>query len=114
MADFRRDDGGGPGRGGYGRGGRASRPPPPNPYELDYVVQLKHFAEWFRFAHPDIAMMEDRVENEPSRDGDGTRPKDGIRVRWEKYKRDFAISQVNRLSTRCSNSLSGISGHHHV
>jgi hypothetical protein len=41
--------------------------------------------------------MEDRLDGDALRDNDGGRPRDGIRARWEKYKRDFAISQVRPL-----------------
>lgn len=91
-------------RGGYhGHNGRENRGrPPPNPYEQDHPAQLKHFADWFRFMYPEEAAEEDRLDR---LDGDALReagseapkPRDGVRSRWEKYKKEFATQQLTLM-----------------
>ncbi|KZT35530.1 hypothetical protein SISSUDRAFT_1025265 [Sistotremastrum suecicum HHB10207 ss-3] len=80
----------------HGYGGRSGRPPPPNPYEQDHPAQLRQFADWFRYTHPQQAAEEERLDADAAREAgaDVAKPRDGIRIRWEKYKKTFTTSQV--------------------
>ncbi|VDC04076.1 unnamed protein product [Peniophora sp. CBMAI 1063] len=87
-------------RGGYGY--NRSRYPagraPQNPYELDYPASLRQYAEWFRYHYPDQAAEEDKADRQAEAEaGDGSRPRNGIRSRWEKYKKEFAASQLQTM-----------------
>ena len=59
----------------------------------------KQFADWFRYTYPEEAAEEDRLdrlEGDALREAGSEAPKlrDGVRSRWEKYKKDFAVQQV--------------------
>lgn len=77
-------------------------PPPPNrrapqdPHTFDYPASLKQYAEWFRYYYPQQAQEEDSADKAAELEaGDGSKPRNGIRARWEKYKKDFAAQQVS-------------------
>ena len=80
---------------GHGYPSRSSRGPP-DPRTLDYPATLKQYAEWFRYYCPQQANEEDiadkAAENEA---GDGSKPRNGIKTRWEKYKKEFLAQQVS-------------------
>lgn len=94
--------GGGGGNGYYAgghspprRGGGGRRNIPPDPHSMEYPASLKQYADWFRHSHPKDAAEEDGADKAAEQEaGDGSRPRDGIRARWEKYKKDFAAKQV--------------------
>ena len=86
-----------PHRGGYSprRSHHPSRPAPQDPHTLDYPASLKQYAEWFRYFFPQQATEEDTLDKQAEADaGDGSKPRNGIRSKWEKYKKDFASNQV--------------------
>ncbi|ETW84534.1 hypothetical protein HETIRDRAFT_35037 [Heterobasidion irregulare TC 32-1] len=84
-----------PRRGAYPQPGRR---PPADPYTLDYPATLKVYAEWFRYYYPQQAIDEDNADKAAEQEaGDGSRPRNGIRTRWEKYKKDFAASQLQTM-----------------
>ena len=74
----------------------ASRRAPPDPHTFDYPATLKQYAEWFRYYYPQQASEEDSADKAAEQEaGDGSKPRNGIRSRWEKYKKDFAAQQVS-------------------
>ena len=90
-------------RGGYGYDRGPYPPPPyqtgrrgpPDPHTFDYPATLKQYAEWFRYYHAQQAMEEDNADKAAEQEaGDGSKPRNGIRSRWEKYKKEFAAQQV--------------------
>ncbi|RDX53607.1 hypothetical protein OH76DRAFT_1398727 [Lentinus brumalis] len=71
---------------------------PPDPHTFDYPATLKQYAEWFRYYYPQQAMEEDNADKAAEIEaGDGSKPRNGIRSRWEKYKKDFAAQQLQRM-----------------
>jgi hypothetical protein len=74
---------------------------------------LKQYAEWFRYYYPQQAIIEDNADKAAEQEaGDGSKPRNGIRSKWEKYKREFAATQVSAPSTLvasqpCSTALPG-------
>ncbi|CCM03367.1 uncharacterized protein FIBRA_05497 [Fibroporia radiculosa] len=96
---------------GYGYGGsphRGQYPPPPyggtlrrappDPHTFDYAASLKQYAEWFRYFYPQQAIEEDNADKAAEQEaGDGSKPRNGIRTRWEKYKKDFSAQQLQRM-----------------
>ncbi|KAF9815549.1 hypothetical protein IEO21_04549 [Rhodonia placenta] len=95
---------------GYGHASphRGSYPPPPpygtlrrappDPHTFDYPASLKQYAEWFRYYYPQQAIEEDNADKAAEQEaGDGSKPRNGIRSRWEKYKKDFAAQQLQRM-----------------
>ena len=84
---------------------RSQYPPPPSnrrapqdPHTFDYPASLKQYAEWFRYYYPQQAQEEDSADKAAELEaGDGSKPRNGIRARWEKYKKDFAAQQVSTL-----------------
>ncbi|KAG5640931.1 hypothetical protein DXG03_006609, partial [Asterophora parasitica] len=94
-------------RGGYGyspprRGHSASFPPPrrapADPHTFDYPASLKQYAEWFRYFYPQQAAEEDNADKLAEQDaGDGSKPRNGIKSKWEKYKKDFASTQLQTM-----------------
>ncbi|KAI1789040.1 hypothetical protein LXA43DRAFT_1023033 [Ganoderma leucocontextum] len=93
-------------RGGYGYDRGAYPPPPyqsgrrgpPDPHTFDYPATLKQYAEWFRYYYPQQAMEEDNADKAAEQEaGDGSKPRNGIRSRWEKYKKEFAAQQLQRM-----------------
>lgn len=76
-----------------------SRRAPPDPHTFDYPASLKQYADWFRYYYPAQATEEDNADKAAEQEaGDGSKPRNGIKTRWEKYKKDFAASQVSLLS----------------
>ena len=66
-----------------------------DPRTADYPVSLRQYAEWFRYYYPQQATEEDNADKAAEQEaGDGSKPRNGIRSRWEKYKKDFAAQQV--------------------
>jgi hypothetical protein len=56
---------------------------------------LKQYADWFRYFYPALATEEDNADKAAEQEvGDGSKPRNGIRSKWEKYKKDFAATQV--------------------
>lgn len=90
-----------PHRGGYSprRSHHPSRPNPQDPHTLDYPASLKQYAEWFRYFFPQQAAEEDSLDKQAEIEAaDGSKPRNGIRSKWEKYKKDFASNQVRAVS----------------
>jgi len=96
------------GYGGYTSPHREQYPPPPpygtlrrappDPHTFDYPASLKQYAEWFRYYYPQQAIEEDNADKAAEQEaGDGSKPRNGIRTRWEKYKKDFAAQQLHRM-----------------
>lgn len=87
-------------RGQYGGnyGARPSRAPV-DPHTLDYPASLKQYAEWFRYFYPQQASEEDIADKTAEQEaGDGSKPRNGIKTRWEKYKKEFLATQVSCMS----------------
>lgn len=85
------------GHGGYSprRGQYSSRHAPPDPHTFDYSASLKQYAEWFRYFYPQQATEEDNADKAAEHEAaDGSKPRNGIRSKWEKYKKEFASHQV--------------------
>ncbi|KAI0069110.1 hypothetical protein BV25DRAFT_1818065 [Artomyces pyxidatus] len=75
-----------------------SRRAPPDPHTFEYPATLKQYAEWFRFFYPQQATEEDNADKAAEHEaGDGTKPRNGIKSRWEKYKKKFAASQLQTM-----------------
>ncbi|KAG5639154.1 hypothetical protein H0H81_006413 [Sphagnurus paluster] len=75
-----------------------SRRAPPDPHTFDYPASLKQYAEWFRFYYPQQATEEDNADKAAEHEaGDGSKPRNGIKSKWEKYKRDFAAGQLQTM-----------------
>jgi hypothetical protein len=73
-----------------------SRRPPPDPHTFDYPATLKQYAEWFRYFYPQQATEEDSADKAAEQEAaDGSKPRNGIKSRWEKYKKEFAANQVS-------------------
>ena len=73
-----------------------SRRAPPDPHTFDYPSSLKQYAEWFRYFYPQQAIEEDNADKAAEQEaGDGSKPRNGIKSRWEKYKKEFSASQVS-------------------
>ena len=86
-----------PHRGGYSprRTFHSSRPAPQDPHTLDYPASLKQYAEWFRYFFSHQAAEEDSLDKQAEMEaGDGSKPRNGIKSKWEKYKKDFSSNQV--------------------
>jgi len=75
-----------------------SRRAPPDPHTLDYPASLKQYAEWFRYYYPQAAAEEDSSDKAAQQQAaDGSKPRNGIKLRWEKYKKSFAAQQVHKF-----------------
>ncbi|KAI0002946.1 hypothetical protein BJV74DRAFT_876354 [Russula compacta] len=75
-----------------------SRRAPPDPHTLDYPASLKQYAEWFRFYFPQAAAEEDISDKAAQQQAaDGSKPRNGIKLRWEKYKKSFAAQQLQTM-----------------
>ncbi|KAF9224365.1 hypothetical protein BS17DRAFT_702828 [Gyrodon lividus] len=79
-------------------------PPPPSrrapvdPRTLDHSATLKQYAEWFRYYFPQQATEEDNADKAAEQQaGDGSKPRNGIRARWEKYKKEFMSTQLQTM-----------------
>ena len=71
---------------------------PPDPHTLDYPASLKQYAEWFRYHYPQAAAEEDSSDKAAQQQAaDGSKPRNGIKLRWEKYKKSFAAQQVHKF-----------------
>ncbi|KAG6915387.1 hypothetical protein DXG01_011759 [Tephrocybe rancida] len=84
------------------RGHAASFPPPrrppPDPHTFDYPASLKQYAEWFRYFYPQQAIEEDNADKAAEQEaGDGSKPRNGIKSKWETYKKDFAATQLQTM-----------------
>ena len=74
----------------------SSRRAPPDPQTLEYPASLKQYAEWFRYYYPTQAAEEDQADKAAEHQaGDGSKPRNGIKSKWEKYKKEFAATQVS-------------------
>ncbi|KAF9246862.1 hypothetical protein BU15DRAFT_69722 [Melanogaster broomeanus] len=79
-------------------------PPPPSrrapvdPRTLDHPATLKQYAEWFRYYFPQQAIEEDNADKAAEQQaGDGSKPRNGIRARWEKHKKEFMSTQLQTM-----------------
>jgi hypothetical protein len=78
-----------------GGGGYSGRRAPVDPHTLDYPASLKQYADWFRYFFPQQAIEEDNADKAATQEaGDGSKPRNGIKSKWEKYKKEFASQQV--------------------
>jgi hypothetical protein len=85
-----------PRRGQYNAPFPNARRAPPDPHTFDYPASLKQYAEWFRYYYPQQAIDEDNADKAAEAEaGDGTRPRNGIKTKWEKYKKDFSATQAS-------------------
>ncbi|KAF4602127.1 ssk1 response regulator receiver [Pleurotus pulmonarius] len=76
----------------------SSRRPPADPHLQDYPASLKQYAEWFRYYYPQAAIDEDNADKAAEQEaGDGSKPRNGIKARWENYKKDFAATQLQTM-----------------
>ncbi|KAM6495488.1 hypothetical protein JOM56_008194 [Amanita muscaria] len=76
----------------------SARRTPPDPHTFDYPATLKQYAEWFRYHYPQQAMDEDNADKAAEQEaGDGSKPRNGIKMRWEKYKKEFAAAQLQTM-----------------
>jgi hypothetical protein len=74
----------------------SARRAPPDPHTFDYPASLKQYAEWFRYFYSQQAIEEDNADKAAEQEaGDGSKPRNGIKSKWEKYKKDFAAAQVS-------------------
>ncbi|KAF6762475.1 hypothetical protein DFP72DRAFT_956970 [Ephemerocybe angulata] len=91
--------------GGYSSPRRGHVPPPypprrapPDPHTFDYPASLKQYAEWFRYFHNQQAIEEDAADKAAEQEAaDGSKPRNGIKTRWEKYKKEFAANQLSLM-----------------
>jgi len=85
-----------PRRGQYNAPFPNARRAPPDPHTFDYPASLKQYAEWFRYFYPQQAIDEDNADKAAEAEaGDGSRPRNGIKTKWEKYKKDFSATQAS-------------------
>jgi hypothetical protein len=76
---------------------------------------LKQYAEWFRYFYPQQAIEEDNADKAAEQEaGDGTKPRNGIKSKWEKYKKDFSATQVSATGVLSQSCLIGIVAPNHV
>ena len=74
----------------------SNRRAPPDPHTFDYQATLKQYAEWFRYYFPQQATEEDNADKAAEQEAaDGSKPRNGIKSRWEIYKKEFAATQVS-------------------
>ncbi|KAF7331679.1 hypothetical protein MKEN_00047600 [Mycena kentingensis (nom. inval.)] len=86
------------GGGGLSSSSYSRRRGPPDPHTFDYPASLKQYADWFRYNFPQQATEEDSADKQAEREaGDGTKPRNGIKTRWENYKREFADKQLQTM-----------------
>ncbi|KAG6850019.1 hypothetical protein H0H93_002468, partial [Arthromyces matolae] len=87
-----------PPRRGYSSSFPPARRPPPDPHTFDYPASLKQYAEWFRYFYPQQAIEEDNADKAAEQEaGDGSKPRNGIKSKWEQYKKDFAGTQLQTM-----------------
>ncbi|KAI6105381.1 hypothetical protein F5141DRAFT_1123261 [Pisolithus sp. B1] len=54
--------------------------------------------QWFRYYFPQQAQEEDNLDKAAEQEaGDGSKPRNGIRSRWEKYKKEFFANQLQTM-----------------
>lgn len=71
---------------------------------MDFPATLKQYAEWFRYHYPQQANEEDVADKAAEQEaGDGSKPRNGIKTRWEKYKKEFLAQQVSHHYTLLKN-----------
>ncbi|KAF8121332.1 hypothetical protein EV363DRAFT_1365569 [Boletus edulis] len=71
---------------------------PVDPRTMDHPATLKQYAEWFRYYFPQQATEEDNADKAAEQEaGDGSKPRNGIRARWEKYKKEFMSTQLQTM-----------------
>ena len=58
-------------------------------HTLDHPASLKQYAEWFRYFFLQQAAEENSLDRQ-AEVADGLKPRNGIRSKWEKYKKYFA------------------------
>ncbi|KAJ7638406.1 hypothetical protein FB45DRAFT_902744 [Roridomyces roridus] len=76
----------------------SARRAPPDPHTFDYPASLKQYAEWFRYFYSQAALEEDNADKAAEQEaGDGSKPRNGIKTKWEKYKKDFAAAQLQTM-----------------
>ncbi|KAG6336336.1 hypothetical protein ID866_2761 [Astraeus odoratus] len=76
----------------------SSRRAPPDPRTMDHPATLKQYAEWFRYYFQQQAQEEDSLDKAAEQEaGDGSKPRNGIRARWEKYKKEFFANQLQTM-----------------
>lgn len=79
-------------------GGYPGRRAPVDPWTLDYPATLKQYADWFRYFFPQEATEEDNADKAATQEaGDGSKPRNGIKSRWEKYKKEYAQKQLQTM-----------------
>jgi len=61
-----------------------------------HAASLRQYAEWFRAFYPKEAKEEDDLDRQAEKEA-GKRVRDGIRARWEKYKKQHAAIQLQTL-----------------
>ena len=84
----------------HGGKSHSYRQAPPDPHTFDAPASLKQYADWFRHYFPQQAIDEDQADKLAEQEaGDGTRPRNGIKSRWERYKKDFLQKQVSSSSS---------------
>ena len=87
----------------YAGGYALPRRAPPDPRTFEFPATLKQYAEWFRHTFPDQAVEEDAADKAAEQEaGDGSKPRNGIKTKWEKYKKEFAANQVSIPLPHCS------------
>ncbi|KAG6860310.1 hypothetical protein C0995_012862 [Termitomyces sp. Mi166 len=87
-----------PPRRGHSSAYPSGRRPPPDPHTFDYPASLKQYAEWFRYFYPQQAIEEDNADKAAEQEaGDGSKPRNGIKSKWEAYKKDFAATQLQTM-----------------
>ncbi|KXN84225.1 hypothetical protein AN958_12878 [Leucoagaricus sp. SymC.cos] len=75
-----------------------SRRAPPDPHTFEFPATLKQYAEWFRYFYPQQAIEEDNADKAAEQEaGDGSKPRNGIRSKWEKYKKEFSANQLQTM-----------------
>ncbi|KAJ6510279.1 hypothetical protein C8R47DRAFT_1097395 [Mycena vitilis] len=75
-----------------------ARRAPPDPHTFDYPASLKQYAEWFRYFFSQAAIEEDNADKAAEQEaGDGSKPRNGIKSKWEKYKKEFAAAQLQTM-----------------
>lgn len=76
---------------------RSNRPPLVDPYlHQPQAVSLRQYADWFRATYPKEAKEEDEADRAAEKEA-GRKTRDGIRARWEKYKKKHLSMQVSRV-----------------
>ncbi|GJJ07679.1 hypothetical protein Clacol_001884 [Clathrus columnatus] len=75
----------------------SNRPPPMDPYLYQpQAANLRQYAEWFRATYPKEAKEEDEADRAAEKEA-GRKTRDGIRARWEKYKKKHLSMQLQTL-----------------